>query len=229
MEVIETISPREDAGKALSTLLAKNKDKSILLMLSGGSAFTILDSVPSTALGTNITVTMLDERYSTDPEVNNFAQLEQTNFYKTCAEQGVNYISTKVLAGETLDALRNRFDTALHTWKEQNKDGVVIATMGIGADGHTAGIFPGEHGVDFDGDAWVVSYSVPKEVNKYTDRVTVTNTFLKKIVDFVIVYTDRDKKQEIVLKLISNDSSNHLPMNIFRKMKTVRLFTGTPK
>lgn len=228
MEVIATTSPKEDAGKALGALLEAHKNKQILLMLSGGSAFTILDFVPLTVLGPHITITVLDERYSANPRVNNFALLEQTNFYKTSIEQGVNHISTKVLTGETMDDLRDRFDTALHTWKEQNTDGIVIATVGIGADGHIAGIFPGEHEVDFNGNAWVVVYSVPREVNEYTDRVTVTNTFLKNMVDFAIGYLDRDKKPEVVSRLISDNSSSDLPMNVLRTLKTVRLFIGFP-
>lgn len=226
MEVIETISPKEDAGKALGALLNENKDKAILLMFSGGSAFTILDFVQSAVLGPHITVTVLDERYSTDPQVNNFAQLEQTNFYKVCLEQGASYISTKVLDGENMEELRNRFDCALLTWKEQNGDGVVIATMGIGADGHTAGIFPGEHEVDFNGDAWVVGYSVPKEVNEYTDRVTVTNTFLREEVFASIAFVVGDDKQKVVASLRGkNCYVACMPACIMNEMSLV-LFTG---
>lgn len=226
MKVIKTTSPREDAGKALGALLEENKDKPILLMLSGGSAFTILGFVPVTVLGPHITITVLDERYSTNTQVNNFAQLEQMNFYKTCTEQGANYISTKVLEGESMEALHDRFDYALHTWKEQNKDGVVIATMGIGADGHTAGIFPGKYEVDFNSDAWVVGYSVPKEVNECTDRVTVTNTFLRDQVDGAIVYAVGHNKYRLVQKLQSTDSSTQeIPAYIFKKISSLTLFT----
>lgn len=230
MEVIETISPKEDAGKALGALLEENKDKPILLMLSGGSAFTILDFIPSAVLGPHITVTVLDERYSTDPQVNNFAQLEQTNFYKVCLEQGASYISTKVLDGESMEALRDRFDLALHTWKEQNKDGVVIATMGIGSDGHTAGIFPGQNGVDFNGDAWVVGYSVPKEVNEYTDRVTVTNTFLRKEVFATVAFVVGTEKKQYVHKLLYESCEvASLPSCILHEMASVSLITDTPE
>ena len=195
-------------------------------MLSGGSAFTILDFVPATVLGPHVTVTALDERYSTDPQVNNFAQLEQTNFYKTCIEQGVNFISTKVLAGESLEALCDRFDCALLTWKQQNRGGVVIATMGIGADGHTAGIFPGEYEVDFNGDAWAVGYSVPKEVNKYTDRVTVTNTFLREQVDVVVVYAVGNDKYRLVQEIKSDSFLIHeIPAIIIKDMPASTVFT----
>ncbi len=226
MEIIETISAKDVAGKALGVLLETHKNKPILLMLSGGSAFTILDFVPSAVLGPNITVTVLDERYSTDPQVNNFAQLEQTNFYKSCIGYGVNFISTKVSPNESIEDLRNRFDLALHTWKEQNRDGVVVATMGIGADGHTAGIFPGDYRVNFNGEDWVVEYSVPKTVNQYTDRVTVTNTFLRNQVNEAIVYAVGHDKRAVIQKIQTNNfSSQEIPAGIFTKMNNVKIFT----
>lgn len=66
--------------------------------------------------------------------------------------------------------------------------------MGIGQDGHTAGIFPGDHGFDFDGDVWVVGYFVPKEVNQYQERVTVTNTYLQTEIAQAIVYAVGEEK-----------------------------------
>ena len=230
MEIIETNSPREDAGKALGALLEENKDKPILLMLSGGSAFTILDFVPTAVLGSHITVTVLDERHSTDPQVNNFAQLEQTNFYKICLEQGAGHISTKVLLNESVEELRDRFDRTLHMWKEQHRNGVVIATMGIGADGHTAGIFPGKYGVDFNDDVWVVGYSVPKEVNAYTDRVTVTNTFLREEVLATVVFIEGAEKKQYVHKLLDESCDiGSLPSCIMREMASVVLITDAPE
>ena len=229
MEIIETKSPSEDAGKALCEALLEHKDRPVLLMLSGGSAFTILSFVSPEALGPHVTVTMLDERYSTDSKVNNFAQLEQTGFYKTCVEKDTHIISTKVLEGESIEGLRDRFDGTLHEWKEQNKDGVTIVTMGIGSDGHTAGIFPGEYGVDFNGSNWVVGYSVPKEVNEYTDRVTVTNTFLIECIQKAIVLVTGKEKAKIINALNMRaqhiDGGHGKPASVLLNMKEVALYT----
>ena len=229
MEIIETKSPREDAGEALSEALLEHKSVPILLMLSGGSAFTILNFVLPEALGPHVTVTMLDERYSTDSEINNFTQLEQTDFFKTCIERETQIISTKIREDESMEGLIDRFSMALHSWKEQNKDGVVLATMGIGSDGHTAGIFPGEHGVDFNGSDWVVGYSVPKEVNEYTDRVTVTNTFLIECVHKAIMCITGKEKSQIVSELNNlirkSADSSVKPMKVILKMNEVSLYT----
>ncbi len=44
--------------------------------------------------------------------------------------------------GKPWTALAQRMEKNLRAWKNQNPQGKIIATLGIGADGHTAGIFP---------------------------------------------------------------------------------------
>ncbi|PIW97261.1 hypothetical protein COZ82_00525 [Candidatus Kaiserbacteria bacterium CG_4_8_14_3_um_filter_38_9] len=226
MKIIETEQPKEDAGQSLTDALREHSKKPILLMVSGGSAFSLLDFVEPSVLGPHITLTVLDERFSSDPAINNFTQLEQTKFFASCINKRVQTISTKVLEYESLHGLHNRFDTALHTWKEQNEDGVIIATMGIGPDGHTAGIFPGEHGVDFNDNTWVVGYTVPKEVNQYPERVTVTNTFLRNKVDQAIVYAVGSDKYRLIQKLQATETSiQEIPATIFKEMPFLIIFT----
>lgn len=227
MEIITSSTPAETAGRKLSEVLLQYREQPILLMVSGGSAFSILDFVGSSLLGPHVTLTVLDERFSTDPTVNNFAQLEQTLFYASCVEHGTQFTSTKVSPGESIAQLRDRFDTALHTWKEQNPEGVVIATMGIGNDGHTAGIFSGEYGIDFSGNSWVVGYSVPKEVNQYTDRITVTFTFLRHHVDSVIGYAVGEEKKQYVNHLQNSSCPlDKIPACILRELVSTTVITN---
>ncbi len=226
MEIIKTDSPREEAGKNLSKALRERSDTPILLMLSGGSAFTILGFTSLEVLGPHITLTVLDERYSTDPQVNNFAVLEQTDFFKTCMERGVKTISTKILEEESREMLRDRFEAALRDWKAQNKNGSVIATMGIGADGHTAGIFSGTQGIDFNGYAWVVGYSILHTENECTERITVTNTFLRDEVSATVVFAVGAHKKRFVDALRSTQCDAYiLPCCILREMAMVSVVT----
>lgn len=227
MEVIEADNPKSEAGKALAVALRTHVNKPILLMVSGGSAFSLLDSISKYELGTNITLTVLDERFSTDVTINNFSQLEETNFYKTAVASGVKTISTKVLAGENLEALQERFDLALHSWREENEEGVIIATMGIGSDGHTAGILPVETGVDFAGAEWVVGYTVAPEINEHRERVTVTETFLRNQVNETIVYAVGREKYSWVQKINSDEEPiKAFPALILRAMMSVKIFTN---
>lgn len=49
---------------------------SILLLFSGGSPLEILQYLPKDIFDDRITVGVSDERYSSDPTINNFAQVQ---------------------------------------------------------------------------------------------------------------------------------------------------------
>ncbi len=228
MEVIVSSNPKRDAAGALSQLLAEHAGTPILLMLSGGSALSFLDEVSTDDMGSRVTVTVLDERFSTDPAINNFAQLEQTAFYSASVAQGARAISTRVTPEETIEDVRDSFAAALYTWKTENPDGIVIATMGIGTDGHTAGILPGTYTVDMNGPAWVVGYTVPATVNSYTERVTVTNTFLRICVDAAIVFALGENKREYISQIQAGESALPVvPAGVLQEMRLVTVFTDT--
>jgi 6-phosphogluconolactonase/glucosamine-6-phosphate isomerase/deaminase len=195
-------------------------------MLSGGSSFSILEFVSETVLGVNITVTVLDERFSTEASVHNFTQLERTSLYLRGTTRGVHTISTRIHEGDTKETLRNRWEEALIAWKKEHQNGIIIATMGIGPDGHTAGIFAGDFGVDFSGEQLVVSYTVPRSVNIFTDRITVTFTFLKNFVDKAIVYVVGSGKRVFVEKIeAATCDLNTMPACILNQMCSVTLYT----
>lgn len=226
MEIIATKNPAQVAGESLARLLQQYHDMPILLLLSGGSALAMLSHVPYEVLSSNITLTVLDERFSTNPSINNFAQLEKTDFFKKAMIKGVNVISTKIKQGESLLQAGERFATALHTWRAQHENGVMLATMGIGADGHTAGIFPSTEAVDFSAASWVVSYAVPLEVSQFQERITVTYTFLRDQVEAVVGYAVGAEKRTVISKLQQIMCPlSEMPACILRELKAVQLVT----
>lgn len=226
MEIIRTDNPQELAGATLSGLLLSNRKRSVLLMLSGGSAFSILDYVDEEVLGPNIVITVLDERLSIDPNVNNFMQLEQTAFCVKAAEKGARFISTEVTLDSTVNSVAAHLDLSIRVWREQNPNGVVIATMGIGPDGHTAGIFPGTHDADFESNLLFVGYEVSKEVNQHTQRITATHSFLRECVDEAIVYAVGTDKQIHIKKLEEGVcDTTSMPACVMVAMKSVTLYT----
>jgi 6-phosphogluconolactonase/glucosamine-6-phosphate isomerase/deaminase len=226
MEIIATKNPAQVAGESLARLLQQYHDMPILLLLSGGSALAMLSHVPYEVLSSNITLTVLDERFSTNPSINNFAQLETTDFFKKAMGRKVSVISTKIKQNESLLQAGERFAAALHVWRAQHENGVVLATMGIGADGHTAGIFPNTEAVDFSAASWVVSYVVPPEVNQFQERITVTYTFLKDEVTAVVGYVVGIEKQAVIAKLQQTMCPlSEMPACILRELKAVQLVT----
>lgn len=220
------------AGAHLTQLLEESKDKSILLLLSGGSAFELLDEINIKFLGSHITIAMLDERYSTDESVNNFSQLLDTDFYGVCLTLSVEFIETDVQGEETLAEYSDRLDAALRTWQTENPEGVVIATCGIGPDGHTAGIMPyPEDKSTFDSlfvdtNKWIVGYNAGDK-NPHPDRATVTIPFIQHEIDSAVVYVAGESKREALVKVISEQGSlEETPALVLNSIKNLSLFTN---
>ncbi|MEX2515152.1 MAG: 6-phosphogluconolactonase [Candidatus Paceibacterota bacterium] len=226
MKIIKSKTPAETAGEKLSDMLLAHKDTPTLLLLSGGSALSLLDHVSPEMLGPQLTITTLDERFSTDPSAQNFAQIQATAFYHTAQASGASVIDTTTAEGDTLAAVGDRFEAALRAWKDQHPDGVVIATMGIGADGHTAGILPGDYKAEFSGRSWVAAYEVSPSVNPHTKRITVTQTFLRTAVSEALVYAVGSEKKPIIEKLSREPCpSESMPACVVCEMQSVSLIT----
>lgn len=222
-------NPALEGAKMLSSLLAESKDRSILLMLSGGSAFGLLEPMGMPASFERVTITVLDERYSTDENVNNFAQLAKTEFYTKAKMAGASFIDTRITEGETLNEAEVRFDYALKNWIRDNEGGVIIATMGIGPDGHTAGIFP--HADDekfrylFEQDEKLVAgYHV--HIAEPKERLTVTNHFLREYVDYAVMFAVGEAKRITFEQTLRHEGIlAETPARIIHSMKNVEIFT----
>src|ERR1051326_364995 len=171
------------AGEALNQLLGDYKKLPVLLMLSGGSALSMLDYVGKTVLSENLTVSMLDDRFSQDAAVNNFLQMQKTDFYVDAQEADVSFLGTVARPGEKIEELNARWEKNLKAWQMENPEGKILATVGMGADGHTAGIFPYPEDPEkfdrlFNRDSLTVAYNAIGK-HKYSERVTTTLKFFE--------------------------------------------------
>lgn len=228
--VVEKQKTTEKAGKKLSELLKKHKNKDILLMVSGGSAFTVLEHVDSNTLSEQVTLSVVDERFSMDPKVNNFSQLEQTGFFDACMEKGCAIIGTRIHKTETLPKAVLNFDSQLRRWRQAHPKGVILTLLGLGEDGHTAGVLPfPENRRLFDDlfldEEWVASFDATGK-NEYTLRFTTTLTFLRDETAGSVVYVQGEKKKK-ALELVQSDTAyiQEVPGKIFLDMNNVTLVT----
>ena len=146
--------------------------------------------------------------------------------------RGVLLIDTRIKENETQDDLAHRFEEGLKSWIETHANGVVIATMGVGKDGHTAGIMPyPENPALFrslfeDEEKWVVAHDAGDK-NPHSLRVTVTLPFLR-MVDHAVVYVVGEEKRATFERVLAeNGALAETPARIIREMKDVRLFTDT--
>jgi 6-phosphogluconolactonase/glucosamine-6-phosphate isomerase/deaminase len=234
MRIVSCSSMDEAKKKAsahLKYLLQENKDTEILLLLSGGSALTILGGIQKD-LSRKTTISVLDERFAKDPRINNFSQITQTKFYSLAKNKDCGFIDTRVKNGESHSDHAERFERDLREWKSTYPNGIIVATQGIGEDGHTSGIMPFPENPElfdslFNGKSWVISYDAG-EKNPFPFRSTTTLTFLR-IIDHSIVLAVGDSKKAALEKALSSTGSiSESPARIIQEMKNVVLFTDSP-
>lgn len=204
----------------------------ILLLLSGGSALSLLNFLDPKDITQNLTVSFLDERYTNQIENTNFSHFTKIQIYNYLQKNNNDIFDLTIKQNETVKDITLSFENFLHSWKDTHKNGKVIITQGIGDDGHTAGIMPFpenkfEFKKLFESDNWVVGYDA-REKNKFPQRITVTNTFLKNIVDVSIVYAKGENKKDILGKVLNESIPLYiLPGKILFEMKEVHIFCDT--
>lgn len=229
MNIISTKeNPAFQAAQKLSDLLAQYPDTPVLLLLAGGSSFKIYDAIRPEVLSDHVTIAMTDDRFSMDMDVNNFTQLQSTYFYNEAIDTNTYTISTEVWNEENPEALAERFATGIAGWRKDFPNGVVIATFGIGTDGHIAGMMP-EEKADFkkrfvDTKQTVVGYNTPN--NEHHERITITMPFIKSEVKHAVVYAVGENKKEAVQKVLAPTGNLHeTPARIIREIPDTYLFT----
>lgn len=216
----------ESVGKQINSVI---KDSEVLLLISGGSSLAILNNISVSLINSNITISVLDERYTSNTSINNFSQIMQTAFYRFATKSGCSFIDSRP-TGETLTELALRLDQELKEWKQEHREGHIIATQGIGEDGHTSGIMPyPENETLFrelfeDEKKWVVGYDAGNK-NRYPMRATTTIPFLK-MIDFSFMYVVGENKKEVLQKALSSETKLHeVPSKVIQEMKNVEVYT----
>lgn len=237
LEIYKCISPEEATRRATESLNEALSELSAakvptLLMLSGGTAFGLLNGIEKKHLGPHLTICALDERFSEDSTINHSLKISHSLFYQHAMELDSSFIDTSVKKGETYEHLANRFEGALFDWSKKNPEGKVVATMGIGYDGHVAGIMPYPESPEnfnklFENkEHWVIGYDAGLAKTQYPLRVTTNMTFLRDMVDFSVAYVTGEKKISALTKATEEKGNiADTPGRVLLEMKQVRLFT----
>ena len=229
MEVIRNKNAKQLAGRALVALFGEGESKPVLFLSSGGSVLGILDEVDKSVFGPNFTIGVLDERFSMDTAANNFLQLKG----KLGQVAVQNWIDSVPKENDTLEFMVSRMEGCWHKWRSSNPSGGVIVTVGMGADGHVAGIFPYNNIPELSTmqprrlhiARWVAGYDAGK-ATQFPLRITATFEFLRSQVDSAIIYISGDEKRQALERVLAdNGNLIETPARIFREMKNVKIFT----
>ncbi len=221
----------QHAARMLQTYFDAYKNQPVLFLSSGGSAFSVLEYVSTESISKHTTLSILDERYSHKPTINNFAQFSETAWFKKALSQGAQQIDTMPNMDETLEAFARRIGVAFDRWIHENEEGAIIATMGMGADGHTAGIMPYPEDEEtftrlfIQNEDMVVGYNAGDK-NPYPERATVTIPFLTKNIRHAIMYCVGNDKQKAFTQLTALEGNLHTtPARVLHDMNDVKMYT----
>ena len=215
MEVVRCKNKEEakkSAGKKLNQLFLSHQHVPVLFLSSGGSALELLDEIDTACLPKDLAVGVLDERLNVEPKSSNSEQFKATPFFTKLQERGVPFFD---IFGEGF-----RF----------NPRGKVIITQGVGADGHTVGIFllpedPKKFQELFEnGEVSLVKYDAGKKT-EYPERATVTMPFLRQVDHSVVFLIGAEKRNALERILAPKGTLFETPARIVREMRAATIFT----
>ena len=234
MEAVRGTNAEESAAQAanfLTNTLVHYSDIPTLLLVSGGSSLSILNYMNVEVLRNNLQIAQIDERWTPNERDRNSSAFKKTAFYTQALNTGVPFVSINVADSDSPEESAKKHEWFLKQWHSLFRDGVIIAMLGIGSDGHIAGVLPNQSAPDrfnkmfYYTRDWVAGYRIPQG-GAFPARVTTTLHFLYQEVTTAIVYACGDEKREALQRLYMPEGSlPQIPARILHQMRDARLFS----
>jgi 6-phosphogluconolactonase/glucosamine-6-phosphate isomerase/deaminase len=224
------LKPYADAAEMIQHSLQKQlAEKPVMLLLSAGSATELYRQL-ATSLELafspgRLLVSLLDERWDTDvrhADANDVA-IRATGLIEKLESLGAQYHPVLSGAGLATDA------GAFGAWLgEQTHGRRLVVLMGIGNDGHTAGMLPDDDAdqfaARFDGEALAAGYQGP---DQFAGRITTTLPLLRRA-DQAYLLAASAEKEVIVRQLLDQTREvalNQFPAKVIFEMQDVTILS----
>lgn len=205
--------------------LYHNIGQKTLLLLSGGSMVKIYYDLAKFIKNSELNFDFLalgqiDERFQ--PENNediNAGTIGRTGLWEVCKKKNISHhlISQTGL----LEGAADKYDQQISKIFEQSV--YKIGILGIGEDGHTAGLLPGFQS-NWDINKFAVGFA---NDSKFKERISLTPKALIQF-DQTIVVAVGEKKRSAIREILDSknaDNFNKFPAALLQKCKKVDLFT----
>ncbi len=205
--------PIEDLVEFIS--LERFKDKSLLLLISGGSTVELVAEVLSRLekvdLKISLHIGLIDERYGLEGHINsNWQKLLNSGVsINTVHNHPVLYEKDSI--SETTHRYNRLVEDLLDSVDYS------IGIFGIGIDGHTAGILP--YSSVINEDEFYAHYNAVDY-----KRISITPTGINRL-DQIIIYATGKEKWPAIDAMQNEGSVNKIPARMFKEMKNVILYT----
>lgn len=221
IEIIKTENPNAGIERVANHIVTGlNSNKKVLWLLSGGSnipiSVEIMNMIHKEVFIDNIKnliVTLTDERFGDiDHADSNWKQLKDAGF-------DFSHIrSMPVLQGLSFEDTISNYEKDIIRAIEDNN--FTIAQLGIGNDGHIAGILPDSPA--FSSNRYICGY----DANTFK-RITLTFNALQRL-DDLYAFVFGELKKEIINEIrneADNNKSDKLPVLVIGEMKDLIVYT----
>jgi len=196
---------------------------SCLVLLSGGSAVNIYQRLAeyikrSQFVSENLAVGQVDERFRPENSDDiNAVQIEKTGLIEVLKRKGIKFY--KILQKGSLERAADEYNRIMEELFRSYK--FKMAILGIGRDGHTAGLLPG-YRKEWDKNTFVTGY---KNKGEFPERITITPKAFGRL-DYGLTIVAGEEKREVMEGILKKKEIdvNLLPgilINRIKKVETV--------
>ncbi len=184
--------------------------ESVLWLVSGGSSVKVAVAVAKKiSSGNNLTVSLADERYGpVDHSESNWKQLADAGFKIS----GANL--HPILQGKSFEQTCREYNNFLETASQ--KYDYILVLLGLGQDGHTAGILP--HSPALDSKKYATGYFAAD-----FQRITLAPLGFG-LLDEAVVYAAGPAKRQAVLELTKRHSTEDQPAQLIKAVPAVSVY-----
>lgn len=218
MQILVITDYEKAIERAKEILYEKVNRKTVLFLSGGATPKSLYASLAKDTIIRPVAVGMIDERYGKKlHEESNELMMQESGLLEYFAKQHIpfypilhNNLSREKAASEYDKTTRDLF---FHFHKS-------VAVMGIGSDGHTAGIIPNRKNfIDplFDREnkqVFVGSYHDTK--SKYKERISMTFAGLS-LIDYFIILAFGKEKKHALQQLFTQGSLEEVPARFFMR------------
>ena len=212
MKILKINTPFDGFEKA-KELLYKNCDSQTVLFLSGGSTpkvlYETLENEKKLKVGAVATV---DERYGEKLHENsNELMIKGTGFLNYLENQNTHFYS--ILESKDIETTTKDYEGVVQSLLKDYKQRIAI--LGIGSDGHIAGLPAGISNFQFpiSNDLVINIQNFPGE---FKQRITLTFKALEQMDTLIVIVLGEEKKNALELMLTSG-SIEEIPARFFNK------------
>lgn len=225
MQIHHSHAPAQEAAHQINKHIEDAGDDTLCL-LSGGSSLSVIEHIKRPSHECRTIFCMGDERGSRESEINNSLQAKSLYPQSFVTE---NLLMTVPKEKESLKDFTNRISLQLTDEIRLLNNPTIIYILGIGEDGHTAGIFPLEE------KAFQEIYRddqtyVPVHLDGLTIdlRASLTPEWILNNVDHGIGYAV-GKSKRMILESLKNETKtiHERPAEILKLHSDINVYTDT--